>query len=51
MQPKDKARNLKLQYSKKGKEVPDCLQAVTGDLRMRGNTRARAALAAVEDAA
>lgn len=51
VQLKDKARNLKLWYLKTGREVPECLQGVTGELRKRGGVRARAALAAEEEAA
>lgn len=51
VQLKDKARNLKLWYLKTGREVPDCLRGVTGELRKRGGARARAALAAEEEAA
>ena len=40
IQLKDKARNLKLYYLKMGKEVPECLQGVTGELRKRGGVRA-----------
>lgn len=50
VQLKDKARNLKLWYLKTGREVPDCLRGVTGELRKRGGARARAALAAEEEA-
>jgi hypothetical protein len=51
VQLKDKARNLKLWYLKTGREVPECLRGVTGELRKRGGARARAALAAEEEAA
>lgn len=50
VQLKDKARNLKLWYLKTGREVPECLRGVTGELRKRGGARARAALAAEEEA-
>ena len=50
VQLKDKARNLKLWYLKTGREVPTCLRGVTGELRKRGGARARAALAAEEEA-
>lgn len=46
VQLKDKARNLKMQYLKTGREVPKYLQAVTGDLKMRGSAKAKAALSA-----
>lgn len=45
VQLKDKARNMKLQYLKAGKEVPSCLQAVTGDLKTRGGNRVKLPLA------
>jgi len=48
VQLKDKARNLKLWYLKTGREVPECLRGVTGELGKRGGARARAALAAEE---
>lgn len=48
VQLKDKARNLKLWHLKLGKEVPDNLKGVTGELRKRGGARARAALEAEE---
>ncbi|KAG9534338.1 hypothetical protein KCU60_g25257, partial [Aureobasidium melanogenum] len=41
IQLKDKARNLKLYYLKMGKEVPECLRGVTGELRKRGGARVR----------
>lgn len=44
VQLKDKARNLKLWYLKTGREVPEALKGVTGELRKRGGVRARAAL-------
>jgi len=44
VQLKDKARNLKLWYLKMGREVPESLKGVTGELRKRGGARARAAL-------
>jgi hypothetical protein len=50
VQVKDKARNLKLRYLKTGREVPECLRGVTGELRKRGGARARIALAAEEEA-
>jgi hypothetical protein len=46
VQLKDKARNLKLGYLKAGKELPECLQGVTGMLENRGGVRVKAALAA-----
>jgi hypothetical protein len=51
VQLKGKARNLKLRYSKPAGEVPECLRGVTGELRKRGCTRVRAALAAEWEAA
>nr|OQO22727.1 hypothetical protein B0A51_08386 [Rachicladosporium sp. CCFEE 5018] len=45
VQLKDKARNLKLWYLKTGREVPQSLKGVTGELRKRGSARARAAFA------
>jgi len=44
IQLKDKARNLKLCYLKTGRQVPEFLQGVTGELRKRGGARVRAAL-------
>ena len=44
VQLKDKARNLKLHYLKMGREVPDALRGVTGELRKRGGKSARAAM-------
>ncbi|KAH0342432.1 hypothetical protein KCU81_g5737, partial [Aureobasidium melanogenum] len=49
IQLKDKARNLKLYYLKMGKEVPECLRGVTGELRKRGGARVRAALGLTDD--
>jgi hypothetical protein len=49
IQLKDKARNLKLCYLKMGKEVPECLRGVTGELRKRGGARVRAALGLTDD--
>ena len=49
VQLKDKARNLKLWYLKTGKDVPQALQGVTGELRKRGGARARAALGLVDE--
>jgi protein TBF1 len=49
VQLKDKARNLKLWYLKMGKEVPQALRGVTGELRKRGGARARAALGADDE--
>nr|OQO23195.1 hypothetical protein B0A51_06261 [Rachicladosporium sp. CCFEE 5018] len=45
VQLKDKARNLKLWYLKTGREVPQSLKGVTGELRKRGSARDRAAFA------
>ncbi|KAK6430123.1 TTAGGG repeat binding factor [Oleoguttula sp. CCFEE 5521] len=45
VQLKDKARNLKLWYLKTGREVPQSLKGVTGELIKRGGARARAAFA------
>ncbi|KAK4494187.1 hypothetical protein PRZ48_014485 [Zasmidium cellare] len=49
VQLKDKARNLKLWYLKTGKEVPNSLRGVTGELRKRGGARARAALGMLDE--
>ncbi|KAK0942312.1 TTAGGG repeat binding factor [Friedmanniomyces endolithicus] len=49
VQLKDKARNLKLQYLKVGKDVPVALRGVTGELRKRGGARARAALGLLDE--
>lgn len=49
VQLKDKARNLKLWYLKTGKEVPQALRGVTGELRKRGGARARAALGLTDE--
>jgi hypothetical protein len=49
VQLKDKARNLKLWYLKTGKDVPQALNGVTGELRKRGGARARAALGMTEE--
>jgi protein TBF1 len=49
VQLKDKARNLKLQYLKVGKEVPAALKGVTGELRKRGGARAKAAMGIAEE--
>lgn len=42
VQLKDKARNLKLCYLKMGREVPEALVGVTGELGKRGGARMRA---------
>ena len=49
VQLKDKARNLKLWYLKTGKDVPQALKGVTGELRKRGGARARAALGIADE--
>jgi hypothetical protein len=49
VQLKDKARNLKLWYLKTGKDVPQALKGVTGELRKRGGARARAALGMTDE--
>ena len=49
VQLKDKARNLKLWYLKTGKDVPQALRGVTGELRKRGGARARAALGMTDE--
>lgn len=51
VQLKDKARSLKLRYLKTGREVPECLRGVTGELSKRGGSRVRAAQAAEEEVA
>lgn len=48
VQLKDKARNLKLLHLKNGREVPNALRGVTGELKKRGGKSARAALEAEE---
>ncbi|KJX93414.1 hypothetical protein TI39_contig4321g00003 [Zymoseptoria brevis] len=49
VQLKDKARNLKLWYLKTGREVPNALRGVTGELRKRGGARAKAAMGLVDE--
>jgi hypothetical protein len=49
VQLKDKARNLKLWFLKTGREVPECLRGVTGELSKRGGARVRGTLAAEKE--